>query len=41
MKPKTRLGCSAPIFAPSCDKYTLEGGCILDRYCFYQFEEER
>ena len=38
---KKRLGCSAPIFAPRCDKYTPEDGCVLGKYCFYQFEERK
>jgi len=36
---KKRLGCSAPIIAPRCDKYTPEEGCIASFYCNYQFEE--
>jgi len=37
---KKKLGCSAPIFAPRCNLYNPETGCIKNGYCSYQYDYE-
>ena len=40
MSEKKRLGCSAPIFAPRCNKYTPKDGCLEEARCHYQYEKK-